>query len=322
MIQGQQGSFKSGFSQLFGSVLLKLPHCENRLLGFEANKETSYTVIYVDTERNLTEQFPHGLQQIQMNAGYYLTDEPDNFDFISLLDIKRAERFTALTEYLEKVRTERDNHLFIILDVVTDCIEDFNNTKESLKLTDMLNMAINKYNLTFLCVIHENPNSNNKARGHIGTELMNKSSTVMQVGFEKNSDGSDSNIIRLKFLKCRSTERHEPIHVVFDKATKQLVEADSNEVKSVFEKRKTKAVLEDVIDYLEQAVTFPIPKKELLDDLMAWLNTSDKTINERLDTIINEGKVVYKDGKAHLLFKDEKKGRNVMFNIKPIETND
>ena len=63
---------------------------------------------------------------------------------------------------------------------------------------------------------------------------MNKSSTVMQVGFEKNSDGSDSNIIRLKFLKCRSTERHEPIHVVFDKATKQLVEADSDSVGGLF----------------------------------------------------------------------------------------
>lgn len=320
LIQGQAGSHKSRFGELLMSVLLKILGCTNTLLGFEANQETQYTGVYVDTERNLTEQFPYALQQIQVQAGYYRSDNPSNFDFISLLEIPRKERFSTLSAFLEKIRLEHENHIFIVLDVVTDCIEDFNRSDDSMQLTDMLNMMINRYNVTFLCIIHENPNGSNKARGHIGTELMNKASTVMQVGFETNSDNSPSNIIRLKFLKCRSTERPEPIHVLFDKEQRQLILADTDEVNEVFEKRKSKAVESDVIDHLSEMVKeFPISKKQLIGDLELWLDASGKTIEERLNTIMATEKVIHRDSKAYILFKDGKQGKNVMFNIKPIE---
>ncbi len=217
-------------------------------------------------------------------------------------------------------RSEHNNHLFIVLDVVTDCIEDFNRSDDSMQLTDMLNVMINRYDVTFLCVIHENPNGSSKARGHIGTELMNKSSTVMQVGFEPNSDNSPSNIIKLKFLKCRSTERPEPIHVSFDKEQRQLVLADSEDVNDVFEKRKSVAIESDVIEFLSEGVTdYPISKKELVSDLEKWLDASDKTIMTRLDAIIANEKVIYRDSKPYVLFKDGKVKQNVMFNLKPIE---
>ena len=165
-----------------------------------------------------------------------------------------------------------------------------------------------------------NPNNSNKARGHIGTELMNKSSTVMQVGFETNSDNSPSNIIRLKYLKCRSTERPQPIHVIFDKEQAQLVLADSAQVNEVFENRKNKAVEIDVIDYLsEMDIKFPISKKDLVGDLEKWFNTCDRTIMERLETIIANKKVIYRNSEQYILFKDQKQGRNIIFNLKPSE---
>jgi hypothetical protein len=318
LIQGQAGVHKSRFGELFMSVILKKPNYENELLGFEAHIEKPYTGIYMDTERNLTEQFPYALQQIQINAGYNVDDEPHNFDYISLLEIERKERFATLKEYLSIVRNEHNNHLFIVLDVVTDCIEDFNRTDDSMQLTDMLNMAINTFNVTFLCIIHENPSANNKARGHLGTELMNKSSTVMQVGFEKNNDGSETNIIRLKFLKCRSTERPEPIYVVFDKEEKRLVLADDSEVSNVFENRKSKAHENDVIDHLEQMITFPIAKSELVKDLAEWLSSSERTVTDRLESIITAQKIIYKDGKPFSLDKS-KEGKKIVYIIKPIE---
>jgi hypothetical protein len=319
LIQGQAGVHKSRFAELFMSILLKLISCVNPLLGFESNQDIDYTGVFVDTERNLTEQFPYALQQIQVQAGYYRADNPANFDFISLLEIPRKERFKTLSAFLEKIRSEHKNHVFIVLDVVTDCIEDFNRSDDSMQLTDMLNVMINRYEVTFLCVIHENPNGN-KARGHIGTELMNKSSTVMQVSFELNSDNSPSNIIKLKFLKCRSTERPEPIHVMFDTEQRQLVLADSQDVNDVFEKRKNVAVESDVIDHLSDSVAqFPITKKELVGDLVQWLSASDKTVEERLNTIIANEKVIYRANKPYTLFKDGKIGKNVLFNLKPIE---
>ena len=51
---------------------------------------------------------------------------------------------------------------------------------------DLPNSTINTYDITFLCIIHENPYQE-KARGHLGTELINKSSTALSINIEKDS---------------------------------------------------------------------------------------------------------------------------------------
>jgi hypothetical protein len=51
-------------------------------------------------------------------------------------------------------------------------------------------------NIHISVVLHENPSkdgSNNKARGHLGTELTNKAETVIR--FEKNKDNKKQTII-------------------------------------------------------------------------------------------------------------------------------
>jgi hypothetical protein len=215
VIQGQAGVHKSRLAENICSAFLKLHSCNNELLGFKrSNFDTTHTVVYVDTERNLSEQLPYALQSIQIKAGYNKADHPSNFEYISLLQISRKERFAALDEYLNHIKKSTSNPLFIVLDVSTDCIEDFNKTDKSMELIDLMNMAINEHNVIFLCLIHENPKSD-KARGHFGTELMNKASTVMQVGFEKDASQNDTEIIRVKYLKCRSTARHTPFYIKY-----------------------------------------------------------------------------------------------------------
>ena len=107
------------------AAFLKLHNCNNELLGFKRlNFDTTHTVVYVDTERNLSEQLPYALQSIQIKAGYDKADHPNNFEYISLLQINRKERFTTLNEYLNHIKKSTNNPLFIVLDVSTDCIED------------------------------------------------------------------------------------------------------------------------------------------------------------------------------------------------------
>ena len=43
--------------------------------------ENEYLVIYVDSERNNSEQLPYALQSIQINAGYEKKAHPPNFDY-------------------------------------------------------------------------------------------------------------------------------------------------------------------------------------------------------------------------------------------------
>jgi hypothetical protein len=123
VIQGQAGVHKSRLAENICAAFLKLNGNQNELLGFNRlNFNATHTVVYVDTERNLSEQLPYALQSIQMKAGYNRVDHPSNFEYISLLQINRKDRFATLNECLNHFKKSTNNPLFIVLDVSTDCI--------------------------------------------------------------------------------------------------------------------------------------------------------------------------------------------------------
>ena len=243
------------------------------------------------------------------------------FEYISLLQINRKERFTALNEYLNHIKRNINNPLFIVLDVSTDCIEDFNKTDKSMELIDLMNMAINEHNVIFLCLIHENPKSD-KARGHFGTELMNKASTVMQVGFEKDASQNDTDIIRVKYLKCRSTARHTPFYIKYSNEAKGLVLADASEVSGVINNRKHKAPNEDIIEFIEMYLGdgTTSTRVELLDKLCKDFKISQRTIESRISEIINKEMVINNEQGQSCKLSKETKEKTVYYKLIPIET--
>lgn len=322
VIQGQAGVHKSRLAENICAAFLKLNGCDNELLGFNRfNFDATHTVVYVDTERNLSEQLPYALQSIQISAGYERSDHPTNFDYISLLQISRKQRFTVLKEYLDHIKQSSNNPLFIVLDVSTDCIEDFNKTDKSMELIDLMNMAINEHNVIFLCLIHENPGSS-KARGHFGTELMNKASTVLQVGFEKDSNQNDTELIRAKYLKCRSTARHIPFYFKYCNHAKGLVLAEASEVSEVVNNRKQKAKNEDIIEHIEMYLGdgSTLIRIDLLDKLCNDFKASQRTIESRIKEIIRaEDEILNNSGQSCKLSKETKE-KTVYYKLDPIET--
>lgn len=317
VIQGQAGVHKSRLAENICSAFLKLKGCDSQLLGFNSlNDDGTHTVVYVDTERNLTEQLPFALQSIQLNAGYNREDHPTNFEYISLLQINRKERFTALNDYLSYLKKTINNPLFIVLDVSTDCIEDFNKTDKSMELIDLMNMAINEHNVIFLCLIHENPNSD-KARGHFGTELMNKASTVMQVGFEKDANQQNTDIIRVKYLKCRSTARHTPFHVKYCDKAKGLIMATIEDVSTVVNNRKHKAGNDEIIEHLQMYLGdgTSLKRIDLINKLCAEFSAGNRTIETRLKEIISEVSILKNDDQQNCLLNKYKEGKEIFYKL-------
>jgi hypothetical protein len=308
VIQGQAGVHKSRLAEFICAAMLKRNGFNKELLGYKReNFEANNTVVYVDTERNQSEQFPYALQCIQIKAGYDKKDHPENFKYISLLEITRKERFAVLDEYLKLLKQETENPLFIVLDVSTDCIEDFNKTDKSMELIDLMNVAINEHNVVFLCLIHENPKSE-KARGHFGTELMNKASTVIQVSYEKDTKQRDTNLIKIRYLKCRSTARHEPFFALYSEEQKGLVLASKDDIQEVMSGKKQKADLELVCELLEMYLgdSTYLTRRELLDKLIEELDASEKTIEDRLKEIfINKRTLLNQNGQECFLEKDK-----------------
>lgn len=319
VIQGKAGVHKSRLAESICSALLKKPHYENDLLGFKADPLTSYSICYVDTERNLSDQLPYSLQQIQLKAGYAIEDEPANFDYISLLEFKREERFELLNAYLEYVRQKYDTHIMIVLDVITDCIYNFNDTKDSLKLIDMMNNMINRHNVSFLCLIHENPGSTEKARGHLGTEIMNKASTVIQVGFEKDADKKAMDLIRVAYLKCRSSRKHEPFYVQYSDSEKGLILADEEMITECLQNKNQKAALSEILEQLPVFLEEPLEKQKLIRLLKNEFDCKDRTIETRLKEIMECNTVLEDKEGNQFTFAKRFENRQLMCFLKPLE---
>lgn len=321
VIQGQAGVHKSRLAENICAAFLKLNGCGNELLGFNrVNFNAAHTVVYVDTERNHSEQLPFALQSIQIKAGYDKAEHPSNFEYISLLQIPRKERFSALNEYLNHIKKSTNNPLFIVLDVSTDCIEDFNKTDKSMELIDLMNVAINEHNVIFLCLIHENPKSD-KARGHFGTELMNKASTVMQVGFEKDANQNDTDIIRVKYLKCRSTARHTPFHIKYSSEAKGLVLADAAEVSGMVNNRKLKANNSDMAECIEMYLGdgTVMKRSEMVERLIVELGAGKRTIDTRLKELMTEGTEIFNEQGQPCKLSQETKEKAVYYKLIPAE---
>jgi len=304
VIQGKAGVHKSRLAETICAALLKTPESNRDLLHFKTNILTRYAVCYVDTERNLSDQLPYSLQQIQLKAGYPIEDHPYGFDYISLLEFGREERFDMLNIYLEHIRKQFPMHIFIVLDVITDCVFNFNDTKDSMKLIDMMNQSINRYDVTFICLIHENPGSTDKARGHLGTEILNKASTVIQIGFEKDAQNHNTDLLKVAYLKCRSSKKHEPFYVQYSDTEKGLVLADFNTVNEVMDSRNQKAALDETIELIGSVLIEPMSKTNLIEKLCFEMDCKERTIETRLKSIIsNKLEIPDANGVGRLLCK-------------------
>lgn len=304
VIQGKAGVHKSRLAETICASLLKTPESNRDLLDFKRSILSRYAVCYMDTERNLSDQLPYSLQQIQLKAGYTIQDHPYGFDYISLLEFAREERFEMLNMYLDYIRQKFPMHLFIVLDVITDCVFNFNDTKDSMKLIDMMNQAINRFDVTFLCLIHENPGNTDKARGHLGTEILNKASTVIQIGFEKDAENHNTNLIKVAYLKCRSSKKHDPFYVQYSDTEKGLVIADHSTIQESMDSRSQKASLDSTLELIGAILIEPMPRKELIEKLCSEMNCKERTIEARLKSIITHNFAIpVGEGKAKTLCK-------------------
>jgi hypothetical protein len=149
---------------------------------------------------------------------------------------------------------------FVLLLLVT-------HTKDSMKLIDMMNQTINRYDVTFLALIHENPGNTDKARGHLGTEILNKASTVIQIGFEKDSENHNTDLIKVAYLKCRSSRKHDPFYVQYSDKEKGLILAEQNTLKEAFDSKTQKAALDETIELLATILTEPMNRQDLIEKL-------------------------------------------------------
>lgn len=307
IIQGKFGVHKSRLAELFCSMLLAHYKCETDFLRMKKHAINAYTVCYVDTERNLSEEFPSAIQNIRDKAGYVKHDDLPNFRFTSLKPIPREDRLPALKQFIETIRQESDRPLFILLDVLTDCVSSFNNERENLALFDFLGNLCDDHNVTFLTIIHENFGSE-KATGHTGSEAYKKASTVFQISLEKDEKGNDTDLIRLKTIKLRFAKKPRPIYLQYDKSVHGLIEASPELRKEVLGKEAVhiESLAHKIEELLESGM---MPKDQFYKAIEAEFDMKERTLDNKLDELYKI--TYYSNGKECNLVKvHDKTARN------------
>jgi hypothetical protein len=286
LIQGQTGTHKSRLAELFSSIVIGEGEVCCDSLGINLRTEDSkYALCYIDSERNQKEQFPLSIQLMRKHAGYASGLHPEHFYYTSLVNIPRQDRLEAVREFLEHTRGSCSRHLVVVIDQLADCVIDFNDVGQTMELVDLLNYMANECDATFICIIHENPGNTgfSKARGHLGTEAVNKSSTVLQVGFVKK--GKVADVIHIKCLKRRLGAPNLSFYARYDEESVGLVSEEGLPINELISSRQLSACFDDLIGCLPRFLQHPMEATKLKKLLAKEFKTSEKTIQTRLSNL-------------------------------------
>ncbi len=327
LIQGKEGTHKSRLATAIASTIIgkrkTLDEKSERLpLTDESNFETH--VLYVDTERNMQDELPSMMQTLNKLCGISPLDAYQYITVIPLLNISREYRLDVLQAYVEKKRETSKNHLLVILDVSTDCIDDFNSSTSANRIHDWMNKMRTDYNMTFLLVIHENPGGIEKARGHLGTELILKASAQIQIK-RCNEDDEENEIFKISFKKLRFNKRYKPFFVRYDEKLQELILCSIEERQKASSKNDADSTFHTAIrDAFTIKDTYPL--NELCAIIGKQLNGifKERTIARKLSDLSKESSFMLTTNGGKKL-EAVKKGREIFYvfnSVKTVEENE
>jgi KaiC/GvpD/RAD55 family RecA-like ATPase len=138
--------------------------------------QDSTRVLWIDTEQGL--YYGSRTQHWILNMSG-LTTSP-HLQFYDLKVFNPTKRIEMIEEIIKIVKPD-----LVIIDGVRDLVFDINSPEEATMRTGDLMRWAEQYNTHILTILHQNK-GNEHARGHLGTEMINKSETVVKI--EVNED--------------------------------------------------------------------------------------------------------------------------------------
>ena len=181
-ITGKAKSRKSTLTALFASQFLE--------------SDNAGSVVIFDTEQNLyyVHKTARRIHQLMK------WDEHQNHDDLRVFFLREATTEMRLEIFKQVI--ERYRPALIFLDGVRDILKSINNEEECSAIINILLNLSSATDCHICAILHENPSSD-KERGWIGTEIVNKSETVVSVA----PDGDYTSVVSPKFCKGKPFEK-------------------------------------------------------------------------------------------------------------------
>lgn len=175
------GKAKSGKTILLGSIVASFVNNCTQLGAIKGSlPENKHNVLYFDTEQSLY----HATRSVKRICSQAGITNPVNLIAYALRPLTPAERLSAIEEKL----SQTDNLGLVAIDGIRDLLTiGINDEAEATSLTSKFLKWTSDYNIHLILLLHQNKNDLN-ARGHIGTEVLNKAETTLSVTKDAKND--------------------------------------------------------------------------------------------------------------------------------------
>ncbi|PKG44053.1 AAA family ATPase [Psychroflexus sp. MES1-P1E] len=190
LIIGKAKSRKSFFINIAVSAVLNNDILLSQFRG--ALPQDKRKVIYFDTEQGKY----HVQLALKRICKQIRVDIPED-----LVYYLRSEKPSERLKIIEDIIYNTENLGFVVIDGIKDLVTSINDEGEATMIASKLLKWTEEKNIHITTVLHQNKSDNN-ARGHIGTELINKAETVLAVS--KNEQDKDISIVEAQ--QCRNRE--------------------------------------------------------------------------------------------------------------------
>lgn len=183
LLTGLQKSRKTGISS---SICASSIGDGVDVLGFRCRNGSRKTV-YIDTEQAQYQasRLIHRIHE-QANVDKTTTNQFHYNRVKKYTKIEKQRFLRWLCEYVKDIGV-------LILDGVVDLCEDYNDNKVSSKLVTYIETLADEFNILIVVILHDARSTGN-ARGHLGTELLNKTSCHIKVVKASEEEGSHSTV--------------------------------------------------------------------------------------------------------------------------------
>ncbi len=181
-VTGAEGSGKSKFTT---SLILRsiLGTSDGEGFFLQRNIEGKACVLF-DTEQTKYQLHRNVRQAIEsLNASIV----PDYIYVFSLVEVSRQERWHYIELTLRELYYKHGGIHIIVIDGIADMIDSVNMETPAIKLLEDLMRLASVYSVLIICVIHFLENGM-KLRGHLGSELQRKASSILLVERKKTSN--------------------------------------------------------------------------------------------------------------------------------------
>lgn len=150
-------------------------------------------VVYFDTEQGKY----HVQKAVKRICTQINQTEPENLHTYFLRSLTPSERL----QFIEQEIYSNDKIGFVVIDGIKDLVTSINDEEQATNIASKLLKWTEERNIHIVVVLHQNKSDTN-ARGHIGTELINKAETVLEVAKSE----TDTNISIVTPQQCRNIE--------------------------------------------------------------------------------------------------------------------